>query len=497
MSGQNALKYVKTIFVDERLNVLKQASSTTSSKPVNPPHQWRIQAFLPSKLASSVVALGDLNGDGTLDILTDYHNQDRDRSIEAWVNNGKTSPNGHKFSPAIDLPMQQTNVFAVGDMNGDGLADIVTGRKYMLNQVHLNRHKTGTDDPKVTNYRTIDLPESAGTVPSETKSITIADVDKDGDLDIIVRDSRRNRLLINDGSGENYEVVNLPDPAGGNKNKFVTANSNNIAVADMDNDGESDVLLCDNGPDKNILLKNTGGNTYGVVNLPGQRASKSLAVGDVNGDGFLDIVTGLQPVLLLNKGDGVNYDVIKLPVLDDLHQRVNEVALEDLNGDGRVDFIYCGMDGPKVLINRGDGSVDVYGAPVFGDYGFVSMALGDIDGDGILDLAMAHSQLNHSHMLLLSAGDESGEDGGGRWYNSLLDVDGSFSIENYQDDIVLFLLILLVLQLICMCCNRCKKRNEYGEGGVLENFGMKMKQKFGSDSLESEMVSLHPPIAVV
>jgi len=397
-SAQATFEFDQTVFINDRLSIKK------TSGPIAPPFQYHIQSFLPSKRTGTVVALGDLNGDGTLDILTD-HKIDNKRHIEAWINNGIGGPDCVQFSPAVDLDIIGPAVFAVGDMNGDGIDDLIVGRKYEMNQVHISRQgdhqQQQNDGENDDNYWVVNLPEIAGTLPSETKSIAVADVDGDGFLDIIERDAQRNRILINDGTGQHYTIVHLPNPVSGNK--FVTAYANNIAVADMNGDGNQELLFCDVGEGSNTLMKDMGDGEYGVVDLPGEQASRNLVVGDVNGDGYLDIVTGLEPVLLLNSGNGVDYDIIELPVPPT--DSVKEVALEDLNGDGLLDIIYCTMDGPMALIHRGDGSVDVYTIPYFGEYGFISMAFGDIDNDGVIDLAMAHSEENHSHILLLSGQD--------------------------------------------------------------------------------------------
>merc|ERR1711997_691160 len=114
------------------------------------------------------------------------------------------------------------------------------------------------------------------------------------------------------------------------------------------------------------------------------------------------------------------------------------------------------------------------------------MSFGDIDGDGIIDLAMTHSHFNHSRILLLS-----GEfNKHGSWYESL----GINSIELL--DVVLFLSVVLVLQIFWMCCCRSRsksRKNEKkhkGTKGVLQALGKKMK----SEATESEMVSLQSSI---
>jgi len=480
----NELKFVEKVFISNRLNILESADSEI--EPIDPPNPWRIQYLFPSKQTTQGIALADLNGDGTLDVLTD-HDIGNDRYIEAWMNNCLVDRDGLKFSPAIDLPIEPSHAFAVGDMNGDGLADIIVGRQNKINQVYLSQLDSSSGGTRIRlvdeawDYRIIDL---AGTENSITESVTVVDVDQDGHLDIIFRDIDENLMLINKGIGDDYADFKLP---GGGRNKKLTGTSNDILVADMNNDGLPDILLCDLGLNRNILLINKGKYDYEQVNLPGKRVSKSLAVGDVDGDGFLDVINGLQPTLMLNGGNGIDYDLVTLPILDDINKEVHGVALKDLNGDGLLDFIYCGITGPKILINRGDGYADVYQTSFFEEYGPSSMAFGDIDGDGVLDLAMTHSVYNHSHILLLSGGDAIEEI---PWYDFLAPL-GIDSIESL--DIVLFLAVALILQLTWMCCCRSRRKDRKKDGssdGVLKKIGKKMKEKVKSEATESEMVSL-------
>ena len=59
--------------------------------------------------------------------------------------------------------------------------------------------------------------------------------------------------------------------------------------------------------------------------------SKSLGVGDISGDGFLDVINGLQQTLMLNGGNGIDYDLVTLLIRDDTNKEVHRVALQDLN----------------------------------------------------------------------------------------------------------------------------------------------------------------------
>jgi hypothetical protein len=144
--------------------------------------------------------------------------------------------------------------------------------------------------------------------------------------------------------------------------------------------------------------------------------TRSVAIGDLNRDGTLDLVTtnyypgggpqtGANSVsVLLNSGDGSfrakhDFRTGRGPI---------SVAIDDLNGDGTPDLATAnpGPDGNpvrtvSVLLNRGDGS---FRARL--DYGTrgspESVAIGDLNGDGKLDLATANFDVNNVSVLLNS-----------------------------------------------------------------------------------------------
>ena len=105
---------------------------------INLANPWRIQFLFPNKQATQGIALADLNDNGTINVLTN-NDIKNDRYIEAWNNNGVVSRDGLKFSPVIDLPIESFHPFDVGNINGDGHADIIIGRQNKINQVYLSQ----------------------------------------------------------------------------------------------------------------------------------------------------------------------------------------------------------------------------------------------------------------------------------------------------------------------------------------------------------------------
>ncbi len=136
--------------------------------------------------------------------------------------------------------------------------------------------------------------------------------------------------------------------------------------------------------------------------------SQSVAVGDFNGDGMLDLaVANLYSntvSVLLGKGDGTFKPKVDYPT----GLNPASVAVGDFNGDGRVDLVVATAGGPTVsiLLGKGDGTFQPYVEYGTGS-GPLFVATGDFNGDGKLDLVSAtnNSNLSGTVSVLLGNGD--------------------------------------------------------------------------------------------
>ena len=257
------------------------------------------------------------------------------------------------------------------------------------------------------------------------------DYDNDGNLDVIMLgqtvDGRYTGIFRNQGADNDFAFVDeLP---GEFENLHVEGDirpSRVIAVADYDNDGWVDVLL--NGRSD---TPNEGGRTVSLYrNLEGQGFQKmeylvdgerplirhnggSIAWGDFNNDGFLDLITfgylaggdqktdvypeiadipGGAVLLYKNNGDGTFSFPDIFPAGED-----GEIAFGDFNNNGYLDFIfgnYSWWPSPWngwqsfIYMNNGDGTFEAFNheaAGIRGDQG-ISLALGDVNNDGYEDI---------------------------------------------------------------------------------------------------------------
>jgi hypothetical protein len=160
-----------------------------------------------------------------------------------------------------------------------------------------------------------------------------------------------------------------------------------VAVGDFNGDGFLDVAVAD-GSDVTIYLGDANGSLTSGQVIP--NAGTSVVVGDFNGDGILDLVSGKN--VFLGKGDGSFTPVSCLPAGSIL-------AAADFNGDGILDLV----SGTAVYLGNGDGTFNAgVNLPTSGDF----VAVDDFNGDGIPDLAVS-SISGESVSVLLGKGDGS------------------------------------------------------------------------------------------
>lgn len=195
------------------------------------------------------------------------------------------------------------------------------------------------------------------------------------------------------GSATNYPVA-----AGG-------WNPHSVAVGDVNGDGKLDLAVADNNGNTpgvvSIFLGKGDGSFEAATNFPAQTGPISVALGKLNSDNILDLavvnLTSWSVSILFGNGDGsftaaVNYNVGAFPI---------SVAIGDLNGDGKADLAVAnqGSGNVSILINNGTGSFSAAPNLPVGTNPR-SVALGDLNGDGLLDIAVANTTSHDVSILL-------------------------------------------------------------------------------------------------
>jgi hypothetical protein len=229
------------------------------------------------------VEVGDFNNDGILDLVvmkSDLTNPTV-RTMSVLLGNGDGT-----FQSSADVTLTPGPfIVKVGDLNGDGNADIVfTNNDPTRNLSVMLGNGDGTFQPAV-NY----------SIPGYLGSIALNDLNGDGILDLITTAGTLGDVIVMLGNGDGT----FQDAQSYGTNSVATS----IAVADFNNDGKPDIAVGGYGGVKVLLGNGDGTFQTSAVSYGHTPLSYSIVAADFNGDGYADVAAA-QGFLLMNRGDG-------------------------------------------------------------------------------------------------------------------------------------------------------------------------------------------------
>jgi len=281
------------------------------------------------------LASAELTDDHLLDVVSASYD---DGTLTVFFNNSQAP--GTFGSPVI-LSSPGASQVAIGDMNGDGLPDLVSAD---FNVSLFLQTAPGTFASPVSLY-------SGG-----ANWVAVGDLNGDGVADSALTDAVGVKVLMHTGAPSAVTYAAPVSVFTQSPNPGITG-ANLIAIADVNGDGYSDLVITDPGPvgsppNVNILLQdpaNPGQFLSAITySLSPDSIPQSIMVADVNGDGHLDIVVGGSTevaVLLQSASSPLAFStVVNYPV-----NNATQLAIADVNGDGLVDIVVpVGVSHPVV-----------------------------------------------------------------------------------------------------------------------------------------------------
>ena len=230
--------------------------------------------------------------------------------------------------------------------------------------------------------------------------LAAADVNNDGRLDLVVADHCQGVFVyLGDGAGRWTGVARSMHPPAvrpGDTGFEIRLGAEDVAVGDVNGDGFTDIVAAasDEGG-LNVYLSDGGGQSWvwTEADLPHEGWANRVALADLNADGTPDLVAcmGVGPRVWLGDGNGGWREASEGLPSPMMHGLYHGVSVGDLNEDGRTDLAVANwVDGPEVYFQTSDTSW--HKAPdVFSEMrgGAQGLDLGDLDGDGHLDMVVS------------------------------------------------------------------------------------------------------------
>ena len=388
----------------------------------------------------SVASAGDINGDGYSDVIVGSFNYDNGETDEgaAFIYNGSAS--GINSTATAQLESNQNMAFfgmsvaSAGDVNGDGYSDVIVGA-YSYDNGESNEGAVFVYHGAAEGIGTIasvQIESNKGSTHLGNSVAGAGDVNGDGYSDIIVAASNYDNGQYSEGvvfvyHGSANGISMVPTTLLELNIAFLGFGSTIASAGDVNGDGYADVIIgavdYENGENNEGAIFIFHGSSSGLNLVPAAMVESNQAhsefsnaiagAGDVNGDGYADVIVGANfydngeasegvAFIYYGSSSGIN---TASPIMIESNQAYSEfgnavAGAGDVNGDGYADVIVGALLYDNGETNEGVAHV-YYGSPsgihlgiftriesnqIIANFGYSVASAGDVNGDGFADV---------------------------------------------------------------------------------------------------------------
>ena len=330
------------------------------------------------------LAAADLNKDGYPDLIGTYVDSSGNGFVTVQLNKGDGT-----LKPAVSYAAGAlTSTPVVADLNGDGNLDIV-----VANSTPFPAGSVPPGSTCVHGCVTVLLGKGDGTFqPAVTYTaqagalyVAVGDVNGDGKVDVITSNWLANTISVFLGNGDGTMQA---------ARNYAVVSPGKLVLADLNRDHKLDIAILNvniTNPGFSVLLGNGDGTFQSAVAYATTANPDYLTSADFDNDGNVDLAIGALDALgtidvLLGKGDGTFKPAILVTANLDPHYGLTAA---DVNGDGNTDLVMASMTGFTVILGTGNGNFKP-AANYSGVYYATTIALADFDRDGHLDIAISN-----------------------------------------------------------------------------------------------------------
>lgn len=376
---------IATLFALAAWSIFHADSSRGSSVPraTAPLRSFEIVPLEAVSETTANASVGDLNGDGHLDVVLA---KGRHWPLASVVLFG--DGRGHfTRGPALPNPPSRSYTAALADMTKRGHLDIVLSSDEPDPKLVLLNDGTGH----------FSMGGTFGDPKWQTRNIAVADLDGDGYPDIAVANREMSSYVCfnrglgkmalgpaTTGLGLSFDCRVLPD----------APSASSVAIADINGDGLPDVILPCRDECQSLIYFNDGKGNFTREQPwgPPKSSTRAIAIADFDGSGHPSIAACHEKLgcfVYLNDGKGHLAPGIQFQTPEALPY---SMIAADLNHDGRAEIIVGYVEAPGIVYFN-DGTGKHFSPQPFGDNkgAIYGMAVGDFDGDGWPDVAVARS----------------------------------------------------------------------------------------------------------